>query len=349
MGGAYCVLPMYIGEISDDAIRGAMGSLLDLILSVGILFEYCVGPYISFKLLAAVSLIVPLVNLICCPLIPESPYFYLMKNNWEGAKRSLQTLRGKKDVEKELITLNDVVAEEVADRQSYIKLFTKYGNRKAVIIIFGLMMAQQFSGIGALLSYTEQIFVKTGGVIDPKISTIGVGVTQLGACIFAALVADNFGRRILLIISSLGSAICLAATGTIFFLSEVLEFDTSSYADLTIATILLYMILVNIGLSSQTYVMLGELFPTNIKAVAVCTANLSMLLLEAIVTKIFEIITTAAGGYYSVFFIFSACTFLSLIFISIYVPETKGKSLEEIQVWLNKGKIPKKNVQLAFI
>lgn len=173
VGASYCVIPMYVGEISDDDIRGTMGSLLDMLLGVGVLLEYTIGPYVSFGNLALLSLLVPTINLLCAPIICESPYFYLMKNDWKNALASLETLRGRKNVEKELTIINESLQEELRERQGITKLFTKYGNRKAMIIMIGLMTAQQFSGVGAIVSYSEDIFAATGGKVPPSVSTIG--------------------------------------------------------------------------------------------------------------------------------------------------------------------------------
>lgn len=157
----------------------------------------------------------------------------------------------------------------------------------------------------------------------------------------SAAFADRFGRRTLLLVSSIGSAICLSVTCAIFYLREGLSYDTSSIADLTIAVFMLYMILVNVGLSSQTYVVLSEIFSTQIKAVAVCVSTVYMLFFEAIVTKIFEVVKSSSSdhdSYYLSFLIFTISCLLSFVFVYMFVPETKGKSLEEIQIALNKNK-----------
>lgn len=169
--------PMYVGEISTDDTRGALGSFMQLFIVTGILYVYCIGPFVTFEVLQWACLAVPIVFAICFYFMPDSPYYYVGKGNHEAAEQSLMYLRGKtaEGVKEELHQIQTNVEEAMKNKGTLGDLLRELSNRKALIISAGLIIFQQLSGINVVLFYSETIFSKTGSDLKPAIATIIVG------------------------------------------------------------------------------------------------------------------------------------------------------------------------------
>lgn len=169
--------PMYVGEISTDDTRGALGSFMQLFIVSGILYVYCIGPFVTFEALQWACLAVPIVFAICFYFMPDSPYYHMGKGNHEEAEKSLMYLRGKsaEGVKEELHAIQTSVEEAMQNKGTMADLFRELSNRKALIISAGLIIFQQLSGINVVLFYSQMIFEKTGSDLEPAIATIIVG------------------------------------------------------------------------------------------------------------------------------------------------------------------------------
>lgn len=336
-GVAYTIIPMYIGEIAEDNIRGLLGTTICTMADLGILMIYMIGPYVEIMTGALVSAIFPLVLLLTFWCMPESPYYLLMRGKEEAAKNSLQKLRGKADVDSELNEMSGVVEYQMTQSGSLKEILVIPSNRKALLILVGLKAAQQFSGITAFLFYVQIIFEKSGGRLSAAMSSILFGLVQLISSVSSSLVVDRLGRKPLLIMSCIGTAIALFVQGSYFYLQDCTDIDVVPYNWVPMVSMLFFVITYSFGLGVIPYMMPGELFPTNIKAKALCIMDLYLALAAFAVAKIYQVIADAFGSYVP-FFLFTICCIFSLAFVILCVPETKGRSLEEIQYWLKGHK-----------
>lgn len=171
------VAPMYVGEISTDASRGALGSLMQLFIVSGILYVYIVGPYVSYYAMQYFCLAVPIVFAGLFFLMPESPYWYIAKGRKEEAINALRFVRGKsaEGVQDEMTSIQVSVEESMRNKGSFMDVFSTKGNVKALCIGSGLVAFQQLSGINVILFYSTSIFQKTGSDLEPAVATILVG------------------------------------------------------------------------------------------------------------------------------------------------------------------------------
>lgn len=169
---------MYVGEISTDAQRNALGSFMQLFIVSGILYVYVVGPYVSYVALQWACLAVPVLFAGLFFFMPESPYYFVAKGQKENAINSLCFLRGKTrdGVQDELSEITASVEESMRNKVSPTVLFTSKGNLKALIISSGLLAFQQLSGINVILFYSQSIFEKTGSDMEPAVASILVGI-----------------------------------------------------------------------------------------------------------------------------------------------------------------------------
>ncbi|XP_046418188.1 facilitated trehalose transporter Tret1-like isoform X1 [Neodiprion virginianus] len=329
-GGAFCVAaPVYTGEISEPSVRGTLGSYFQLMLTIGILFSYTLGAFAPIKTLSIVSAIIPLIFFAVFFFMPESPAYYLMKNKDDLARSSLLRLRGPAyDIEQELQAKKDTIAEEVKNKASFLEAIRTQVARKGLIVAFGLMMFQQLSGVNAIIFYTGSIFGE-GGSMSSETSTIIVGVIQVVAVFASTLVVDKLGRKILLISSSTVMTIGAFTVGIYFYLSHT-GVDVSAYNWIPLIAVSLFIFMFNLGLGPIPWMMVGELFAPQIKGIAGSSACLFNWIMAFLVTKFYSDLVTAFGNY-TTFWIFSVVCALSIVFFVFVVPETKGKTLEQIQ------------------
>lgn len=344
-GVVYVACPMYIGEIADSNIRGALGSLIKLMVTFGELYAHAIGPFVSYDTLSYSCIIIPVVFILSFIWMPESPYFYLMQENSVKAEESLMQLRlynSRDHLVEDLEEIRKDMIRDLSSRGNAKQLFDTSGNRRAFIVSFGLQLVLQFSGLAAIESYTQEIFEESDSGLSAGIAVILLGVFQLGAGVTAAALVDRMGRRPLLLITAVTAGITLAVSGLFYFLKLELGLEMADVGWILDGSIMFYELAVALGLSPLSYMMLGELFPTNVKGIAVTLANVWASLLAFFVSKMYQVVSDNFGIHLS-FWWFSLSCFIGAIFIGFLVPETKGKSLAEIQDKLNGRKTAKKN------
>lgn len=183
-GGAFFVVaPAYIGEIATKDVRGTLSSYLQLMVTVGILFAYVVGHFFTLKTFNMICAVLPLIFGAVFVWMPESPYFYVMKNRLEKAEESLIFLRGEEyNYNDELIEIqieNELLARS---RVNLLTALNKPATKRALMISLCLVFFVQFSGINAVIFYTGFIFDATNAGIQASVATIIVGVMQVVVC-----------------------------------------------------------------------------------------------------------------------------------------------------------------------
>ncbi|CAH1968371.1 unnamed protein product [Acanthoscelides obtectus] len=333
-GWVFTAVPMYIGEIAEARIRGLLGTLVPTAFIAGILAINVIGSYLSITMAAFVSSIIPILTLLTFCWMPESPYYLLMRSNPIQAKKSLQTFRGTQDVEVEVARLTAAVKSQMSNSGRFIDLFVVKTNRKPLLIMVLLRAAQQLSGSAAITFYTQSIFMESGADISKEAASITFFAVQMVMSLICSALVDKCGRRPLLIISLSGSAISLFAEATYFYIDQNTVIDTSSFTFVPVAALILFVIMFTIGMQAIPLVMLGELFATNIKAFGLCFADIYFAVLATLVSKFFQIMRDSVGIYVP-FYTFAVSCVIGLVLICIFVPETKGKTLEEIQIYFS--------------
>ncbi|KAL0267507.1 UNVERIFIED_CONTAM: hypothetical protein PYX00_009759 [Menopon gallinae] len=335
-GWGMTLLPMYIGEIATPNARGALGMVGQIMITLGFLYVYIIGPYVPYVWTNVLCGILPVAFFVFLLFMPESPFYELSKNNHKSAAKSLRKLRGKSadGIKDELNALQAAVDESVRQTGTWIDLFSKTANKRAVLLMGGLMAIQQFSGVNVVLFYSESIFQKAGSSLSPSISTIVVGLVMFIASFPTPYLIEKLGRRMVLILSSVGMMISQGIIGSVFFF-ESRHYDTSKIGWLPLLSILGYITSYSIGIGPVPWAMIGELFAPNVRSKGAAFSAAFSWFLAFVMTKSFGFIMTYLGSY-SAFWIFSVCCGLGGVFVYFLLPETKGKTLDEIQEILNK-------------
>ncbi|XP_055850401.1 facilitated trehalose transporter Tret1-like [Episyrphus balteatus] len=330
-GAGLCVatLPLYVGEIATDDVRGALGSLMALNLLGGILYVYCIGPYVSYIALQWFCIAIPILFLVIFPFMPESPYFYAARNQRPEGIKSLQFLRGQKasQVEAEMTKVQKNVDEAKSRKGKLTDVICNRGYRKALFICCGLLTLQQLTGTSVVTFNSQSIFSSAKSTLDPAIATIILGVVQLFSNLITPFVVDRSGRKIVLLISACGMCVSLVALGTFFYIQAF--GDATGIEWLPVPALIAFNVLYSFGFGPLPWAVLGEIFPLNIKPIGTSIACVCAFITGFVVTRWFPELN-ALGPYYA-FWIFGSLCIVALLFVIFVMFETKGLSLQQIE------------------
>lgn len=255
---------------------------------VGILAQYCIGPYVSIQALAGINLILPITFVLTFIFLPESPYFYLKQDRSERAERSLRNLRSG-DIRTELKNIDLNVQEDMKNKGTWSDLITEATNRKALWLSIGIFTIQQLCGSAAVVAYAQTIFSKTANTIEPHHQSIVLGCVQVATCTVSVLLVDRVGRKPLLLLSALGVGLMNGTVGTFFYFQDYQKANVSSVDWIPMAALIVYIVCYAIGLSTVPYVIIGEMFPTNVKLYASCIAHIYTGIAMFTVQKLFTV------------------------------------------------------------
>ncbi|XP_026322911.1 facilitated trehalose transporter Tret1-like [Hyposmocoma kahamanoa] len=342
-GMQFATVPLYIGEIAEDHNRGALSSLFLLFINVGFLLAYAIGPFTSYWGLTACGGILSLFYVPFTWFIPETPFFLVYKDRNTEASDVLKKLRGtsKEAVQAELEGLQALVAREFKEEPKISDLWATRGNVKALGICVFLAMLLQLSGIDVLLFYMEELLVKVGTKISASDGTIIMGAVQVVTSCITPLVVDRLGRKLLMWTTSLGLTIFLGLIGVYALLDSYYNYDMGSWAFLPLLCLIIYMILFTLGVGPVPWILVAEMFPVKTKCLASGIASFMCWLAGFIWTRFFRDVA-ASYGIYTAFWVLAVCCGVGFVFSATLLPETKGKTFDEIQDMLNnRSKEPK--------
>ncbi|XP_028143751.2 facilitated trehalose transporter Tret1-2 homolog isoform X1 [Diabrotica virgifera virgifera] len=330
VGVASLTLPVYTAESLQPEVRGSLGLLPTGLGNLGVLICFTLGAFYEWQVLALVGALVSIPFLVMIWFIPETPKFLLGKGKLDKAKSSLQWLRGKNsDIGKEFTDLQRIQQESNELNATLLDLFSKK-NMKLIVVALGLMFFQQFSGINAVIFYTTTIFEYAGSSLDKKYCTIIVGVVNFGSSFIAAMLIDRLGRKVLLYISSISMIVSLNVLGIYFYLKDVAHTDISAIGWLPLVSFMVYVLGFSLGYGPIPWLMMGEIFPAKIRGPAASLATAFNWTCTFIVTKTFLLIRDGIGTHYT-FWMYGIIVTLSLFFVFVFVPETRGISLADIE------------------
>ncbi|XP_045479204.1 facilitated trehalose transporter Tret1-like [Harmonia axyridis] len=330
---AFVCSPMYIAEISHQKIRGFLAGVIYTMVLIGVLTIYTIAPYTSIRVPPLVGGGVILIQLAVFPFMPESPYYHLYKNNRISAEKSLQRLRGKEDVEDELEEISAAINRQKMERGRMFDLFLIGSNRKAIIIMIFLNCIQNMVGFAAILMNLHEILIEAGATyLDSNISAIVFAATMVAASLTGMVTVDKFGRKMLYGISCVMSGIFLLIIAIFYHLKHA-GYDVLVVAWIPLVFIMLFAAVFKFGIGIIPIVMTAELFPARVKALGMTAADGVYVTFASLSLFIYQELNNSVGLHMS-FYLFSFVAFSGLIFNAFLLPETKNKTLEEIQIML---------------
>ncbi|XP_006006279.1 solute carrier family 2, facilitated glucose transporter member 3 [Latimeria chalumnae] len=334
--GLFCglstgLVPMYIGEISPTALRGAFGTLHQLGVVIGILIaqifglEVIMGTDSLWPLLLGFTIILAVLQCVALPLCPKSPRYLLINQKEEEAAHDvLKKLRGTTDVTQDLEEMKEESLKMSLEKKVTIpELFRSRNYRQPIIIAIVLQLSQQLSGINAVFYYSTNIFNKAG-VSQPVYATIGAGVVNTIFTVVSLFLVERAGRRTLHLVGLGG----MAASALLMTIALLLLDQVKWMSYISVIAVLGFVAFFEIGPGPIPWFIVAELFSQGPRPAAMAVSGLSNWTSNFMVGMFFPYIEEACGPYVFVIFIAFLVTFF--IFTFFKVPETKGRTFEDI-------------------
>ncbi|KAG6766804.1 hypothetical protein POTOM_027978 [Populus tomentosa] len=367
-------VPVYIAEIAPQDMRGSLGSVNQLSVTIGILLSYLLGLFVNWRMLAVLGCFPCALLILGLFFIPESPRWLAKMGMTEDFEASLQVLRGyDTDITAEVNEIKRAVAS--SSKRTTIR-FADLKRRRywfPLMVGIGLLVLQQFSGINGIFFYSSNIFANAG-ISSSNLATCGLGAIQVIATGISSWLMDKAGRRLLLIISTTGVTLSLLLVAIAFYLQGILPQDSDLYHIMGIVSLgglVAVVIFFSVGLGAIPWIIMSEharalvhymilrhhllvevydfapkpsihdsysilavecdgttILPVNIKGIAGSVATLANWLASWLVTMTANLLMS----WSRTFTIYTVVSAFTVIFVSLWVPETKGRTLEEIQL-----------------
>ena len=342
IGLASALSPMYIAEVAPTHLRGRFVSLNQMTIVIGILaaqiinlliaeavpvdatdefiraswngqtgwrwmFYACAVPSAAFFLLTF--------------LLPESPRWLLKAGKGEKAYPTLKKIGGEDYAREEMANIQATL-NDVSEKVDFKELFKP---KFRTVLIIGVVLAvfQQWCGINTVFNYAEEIFTAAGyGVSDTLFNIVITGSVNLIFTLVAMFTVDKWGRKKLMVLGSVGLAFTYILLGSAFY------FQLKGIAVLTL--VIVAIAIYAMSLAPIVWVILSEIFPNRIRGAAMALATFALWIACFVLTYTFPLLNKGLGAA-GTFWVYAAICMLGFVFILIKLPETKGKSLEEIE------------------
>lgn len=367
------VAPTYIGEASPTHMRGLLGASNQLSITIGILLVYLLGlvctvsggttfngttnvplgpapggAFCNWRLLALLNLIPTGLLAVCTFMIPESPRWLAKKGKIEAAKHALRKLRGGCETAEEIEALErqanvsaavDFSVNPQSEGQSRQRraLNDLYAARVPIGIGIALQIFQQLSGINAIMFYCTTI-MRNARMANADTVSMTVMLEQVLVTALACYLMDKAGRRVLLIT---GSSVMAAACG-LFGLFFALQAGGSTGMEwMVFLSVYVYMAAFSIGVGAIPWLIMAEIFPNKVRSLGASIATTCNWLFAFVITMTLDKMTSGIQ-FYGVMWLFGGCCIGLAIFAFFLIPETKGKSFEEIQAHFDKRSFTRK-------
>ncbi|HEV8047444.1 MAG TPA: sugar porter family MFS transporter [Terriglobales bacterium] len=326
IGGSSVLAPMYIAEVAPAKWRGRLVGLFQFNVVFGILLAYFSNYLIAlghpgsaeWRWDLGVAAFPAALFFVMLFSIPRSPRWLVKKGRVDEARSVLQ-MTGDENYEQDLREIVESI--DVEQKQAAEKLFSR---RYAfpIFLAVSIGMFNQLSGINAILYYLNDIFAHAGfSRISGNLQAVAIGATNLAFTMIAMSVIDRIGRKTLLLVGSVGTAICLAGVSAIFF--------SHSHESLLVWLLVGYIAFFAFSQGAVIWVYLSEVFPNTVRSKGQSLGSFSHWFMNALISGIFPLMAASSGAYPFVFF--SVMMVLQFFVVLFVYPETKGFTLEEMQ------------------
>ena len=325
IGGSSVLAPVYIAELAPASIRGRLVGMFQINVVLGILLayfsNYCIARLgmgaMEWRWQLGVAAAPAFLFLVMLFGIPQSPRWLATQHRIDEA-RSVLTLLRSSNYEEELKEIVDSIHLERS--QGSEPLFQRKF-RYPIFVAITTGVFNQLSGINAILYYLPFIFMAAGfSKLSGDLQAVAIGAMNLFATLLAMTFIDKLGRKVLLLVGSAGTALCLAGVAMIFFTQRNQDW---------LVWILVGYIFFFAPLGAVVWVYIGEIFPNTVRSKGQALGSSSHWIMNAIISALFPVVAKTSGAYPFVFF--AAMMVVQFFMVSFFYPETKGFTLEEMQ------------------
>lgn len=329
VGGSSAIVPVYLSEMAPTDSRGSLSSLNQLMITIGILASYLVNYAFAdmeaWRWMVGLAVVPSAILMAGVYFMPESPRWLLEHRSETSARNVMAITRNQQEIDKEI----DEMKEIIRISESTWTVLKSLWLRPILVIgcIFALL--QQIIGINAIIYYAPTIFSQAGlGNATAILGTAGIGTVNVIVTIFAIQIMDKIDRKKLLITGNIGMVSSLLIMAGFVW---TVGLDSTIGAWVIVLCLTLFIVFFAFTWGPILWIMLPELFPMRARGAATGIATLSLSIGSLLVAQFFPMLT-AVMGIHQVFLIFAFIGVLAMIFVIKYLPETRGRSLEEIEV-----------------
>ena len=326
VGGSTAIVPVYLSELAPTDARGSLSSLNQLMITIGILssflVNYALSPFEAWRWMLGLAVVPSLILMIGVIFMPESPRWLLEKRGEKAARDVMKLTYPDHEIDIEIANMKKIssISESTWD------VLKSPWLRTTIIIGSVFALLQQLIGINAIIHYAPTIFHKAGlGDSASILSTVGIGVVNVLVTIVAILIIDKIDRKKLLMMGNLGMVFSLLAMSLLIWLLGV---DASVW--IIIICLALFIVFFGLSWGPVLWVMLPELFPMRARGAATGIAALVLSIGSLLVAYLFPIISSVLNVQ-QVFLIFAVIGIIAFFFVMKFLPETRGRSLEQIE------------------
>lgn len=339
VGGSTAIVPVYLSEMASTEQRGSLSSLNQLMITIGILASYLVNyafaPIEGWRWMVGLAVVPSFILMIGVLFMPESPRWLLEHRSEEAARSVMKLTRKPEQIDPEIHEMREI--NRISD--STWKVLTATWLRPTLIIGCCFALFQQIIGINAIIYYAPTIFSEAGlGNITSILGTVGIGSVNVIVTIFAMMIIDKINRKKLLVIGNIGMVASLIIMAILIW---TIGLESSFGAWIIVVCLTLFIIFFAFTWGPILWVMLPELFPMRARGAATGISALVLSIGSLLVAQFFPIMSDAMG-IGQVFLVFAVIGVVALIFVVKFLPETRGRSLEEIEAALRRRTSVKK-------
>jgi len=344
VGAAAVTCPLYLAEMAPAHLRGRMVTINELMIVTGQMLAFAINALLDtlihdpevWRLMLGVASIPAIALLIGMLVLPESPRWFAIRERFADSRRILDLSRSPEEADVEYKEIVAAATTAKSERShAWRDLKDNPWMRKLLWIGIGLAVVQQATGINTVNYYAPSILERSGlGVSASLVATVAVGVTSVLMTILGIYLLGFVGRRRMLVIGFSGVVASQAILAVVFTLPQS---DVVSYTIL--AAMMLFVAFVQCFIGTCVWLLLSEIFPMAIRGFAMGIAVFALWTVNAAISFLFPILVVALGST-GTFVVFAVVNLASLVFVSRFVPETKGQSLEELEVHFRTGSLP---------
>jgi SP family facilitated glucose transporter-like MFS transporter 8 len=336
---------MYLGEVATPVERGIYGSYLMSLFLGGILLEFFFSLWVPYVYLSIIPFVISASAFLIKLFIKETPFHLVKQGKLDKAIRNLAWLRGKDDtrlVQAEFDEIKKYVEEETSENHSITRVLQNPSQYKVAIVGVLIFTLAQPSGNIAILSF-QTILLDLYDDSKPGADlTLVYGLLQFIFINFAPFLIEKIGRKKPMIFGFVATAIIHVALAYFLYIGER-QRDSIPYLSYILCGLFnLYGVIFVLTIFPTVYVLKCELFPQEVKSMANCLATMTNAWVDFVVVKLFVWIWSSFGLYVN-FLLYAAICILSVVYVYVLIPETRGKTLVEIQEKIKMNNAKKGN------
>ena len=322
---------VYTSEVTQPHLRGMLTAIASVGVSTGVLIEYALGAFISWHIVAAISAIIPAAALVLMFLFPETPSYLISVNKPDEAKESLQKFRSTSyDLNEEMNTLvnfnNKNNIKRLTGFREILTALLKPNALRPFLLLFLYFLIYQWTGTNAVTFYAVEIIGSSGIKLDKNMVAICLGIVRLASTIAACIACRKFGRRPMTLISSIGCGVTMVGLGLYTWFKAYLL----NYTWIPVVCIMGYTITCTLGFLVIPWVMIGEIYPVQIRGIIGGLTTTCAHSFVFSVVKTYPLLNHAITQH-GTYLLYGCISLVGTIYFYICLPETKNKSLQEIE------------------